>query len=129
PVGSNVAIILRITRTDTADRADAHAVEVGTRFSRVALKIPVQRAVPLRYGQLVTRPGEVIHADVVVSGMKEVFEACPEDAEFLHALGKLGGESALLLAQPRDMRIAEHRHAIRRQRYHLLDRGPKALGG
>ena len=72
---------------NAADGGDAHAVEVGARFSGVALKIAVQSAVLLRNGELVAGPGEVIHADVEIAGFDKLEQACAENLEFLHAFG------------------------------------------
>ena len=72
-----------------ADRADAHAVEVGAGLRGVALKIAVQRAILLRDGQLVAGPREVVHADVEVAGVEKTFEAGAEDAEFFHAFRQM----------------------------------------
>ena len=70
-VGSDVAVVLRVARADAADRADAHAVQIGAGLRRVALKIAVQRALALRHGQFVIRPREMVHADVLVSGVEK----------------------------------------------------------
>ena len=84
-----------------ADRADAHAVEVGAGFRGVALKIAVQRAIVLRDGQLVAGQREVVHADVEVAGAEKFLEAGAEDAEFFHALGQdaLAKEPCCFLSQ------------------------------
>src|SRR5712692_4470370 len=118
--GRNVPVILRVGILNAADGGDAHAVEVGTRFGGVALKIAVQRAVLLRNGELVPRLREMVHADVEIAGLEKFEQAYAEDFEFLHAFGKVRGEGALLLLQPRHVRVAEERYAIRGEFKNLI---------
>src|ERR1700740_127323 len=78
----NLAAVLRVAFAYRADRADAHSIEVGARFRRVTLKIAVQRAIALRNGKFVTRLREMIHADVVISGIQKAIEPGAKDSEF-----------------------------------------------
>src|SRR5215470_6149027 len=77
--GGNVAMILRISGADTADGGNAHAVEVGACFCRVALKIAVQCAVLLRDGKLVAGLGEMVHTNVEVPRVDELEQASAEN--------------------------------------------------
>ena len=85
----NLAAVLRVGLADRADRADAHAVEIGAGLGGVALKIAVQRAILLRDGEFVAGAGEMIHADVVVARAEKSFEARAEDPEFFLAFGEM----------------------------------------
>ncbi len=94
----DVAVILRVARAHAADRADAHAVQIRAGFGRVALKIAVQRALALGHGQFVIRAREVVHADVLVSGVQKIFKPGAENSELFHAFGQASRQRALLLA-------------------------------
>src|ERR1700746_3677050 len=48
--GRDVAIVLRVGVLNAANGGDAHAVEVGARFSGIALKIAMQSSVLFRDG-------------------------------------------------------------------------------
>ena len=82
-------MILRVSGSDAADGADAHAVKIGAGLGGVALEIAMQRAVALGDGQFIVRPREMVHADVLIAGVQKTFEAGAEDAEFFHALGEM----------------------------------------
>ena len=120
-VARQIAIILRVGVSDAADGADAHAVEVGAGFGGVALKIAMQRAIALGDGEFVVGLGEMVHADVVIAGAEEFFEAGAEDAEFFHAFGEMRGEGALLFAQPGHVGVAEQGDAVGSEVEDLLD--------
>src|SRR5690348_14781877 len=108
----NVAVVLRVGRLDAADGGDAHAVKVGARLGRVALKIAVQRARLLRDCKFVAWFGKMIHANIKVTGLNELQQACAEDLELHHALGQVSDERALLFLQPRNMSVTEKRDAV-----------------
>jgi hypothetical protein len=57
-------MILRECISDVADGANAEAKEVRLPVCCVSLKIPMQRAVIAGRNQRISRPREVIHADV-----------------------------------------------------------------
>src|SRR5437588_2872496 len=116
----NVAVVLSISVLNAADCGNAHAVEVGARFGRVALKIAVQRAVLLRNRQFVPRLREVVHADVEIAGLKKLEQANAKDLKFFHAFRKVSGEGTLLLLQPRHVRVTEKGYAIRGQSKNLI---------
>src|SRR5882762_7163471 len=118
--GRNIPVILRVGVLNAADGGDAHAVEVGARFGGVALKIAVQRAILLRNGKLVARLGEVVHADVEIAGVEKLEQAHAEDFKFLHTFREMRGEGALLLLQPRNVRVAEEGNAIGSESKNLI---------
>ena len=68
-------MILRVGVLKRADGGDAHAVEIGSSFSGVTLKIPVQGALLLRNGQLIAGLGEMVHADVEIPSFDKLHEA------------------------------------------------------
>src|SRR6266851_7003066 len=118
--GRNIPVILSIGVLNAADGGDAHAVEVSARLGGVALKIAMQRAVSLRNGEFVARLCEVVHADVEIAGLEKREQANAEDLEFLHAFREVRGEGALLLLQPRHVRVAEESDAIRGESNNLI---------
>src|SRR6266851_7016930 len=118
--GRNIPVILSIGVLNAADGGDAHAVEVSARLGGVALKIAVQRAVSLRNGEFVPGLCEVVHADVEIAGLEKLEQAHAEDLEFLHAFRQVRGEGALLLLQPRHVRVAEESDAIRGESNNLI---------
>src|SRR6267378_5559045 len=118
--GRNIAVILRIGVLNAADGGDAHAVQVGARFGGVALKIAVKRAVLLRNGQLVPKLREVVHANVEIAGLEKLEQAHAEDLKFFHAFREMRGEGALLLLQPRHVRVAKEGNAIRSESKNLI---------
>src|SRR5258708_31925821 len=113
-------VSLRVGVLNAADGGDAHAVEVGARFGGGALKIAVQRAILLRNGKLVARLGEVVHADVEIAGVEKLEQAHAEDFKFLHTFREMRGEGALLLLQPRHVRVAEEGDAIGSESKNLI---------
>jgi hypothetical protein len=125
----DATIVLRVAGPDAADGTHAHAVEVRAGLRGIALEVAMQGALALRGGQLVVRPREMVHADVKIPCAQKSLEARAKDPEFLHSFGQPRGQRALLLTQPRDMRVAEHGHAVRRERDHLLDCVGESLGG
>src|SRR6266403_875581 len=116
----NIPVVLRIGVLNAADGGDAHAVEVGARFGGVTLKIAVQRAILLRNGELVPGPRKVVHTNVEIAGFEKLEQAHAEDLKFFHAFRKVRGEGALLLLQPRHVRIAEEGNAIRGESKNLI---------
>src|SRR5260370_1202466 len=118
--GRNIPVILRVGILNAADGGDAHAVEVGARFGGVALKIAMQRAVLLRNGEFVPRLREMVHADVEIPGLEKFEQAYTKDLEFLHAFRQVRCEKALLLLQPRHVRVAEEGNAIRGEFKNLI---------
>src|ERR1700730_7548274 len=116
----NIPVILRVGVLNAADGGDAHAVEVGARFGGVALKIAVQRAVLLRNGELVPRLRKVVHTNVEIAGLEKLEQAHAEDLKFFHAFREMRGEGALLLLQPRHVRVAEEGNAIRSESKNLI---------
>src|SRR5467141_4570472 len=116
----NIPVVLRIGVLNAADGGDAHAVEVGARFSGVTLKIALQRAILLRNGELVPRPRKVVHTNVEIAGFEKLEQAHAEDLKFFHAFRKVRGKGALLLLQPRHVRIAEEGNAIRGESKNLI---------
>jgi len=111
PVG-NVAVILGVGVLDARDGGDAHAIEVGAGFGGVALKIAVESAILLGTGEFVAGFGEVVHADVEVSGLDEFEQAGAENFELGHAFGEMTGEGALLLFEPGDVGVREEGDAV-----------------
>ncbi len=71
----------------------------------------------------------MVHADVEIARVQKSFEAGAKNPEFLAAFRQVRGECALLLLQPGHVRVAEHRHAIGRERQHLINRGLKLCSG
>src|SRR5260370_26077423 len=65
--GRNIPVVLRVGVLNAADGGDAHAVEAGSRFGGVALKIAVKRAVLLRNSELVAGLREVVPAALEVA--------------------------------------------------------------
>ena len=63
-VSGDLTPILRIRFANRANRAHAHAVQIGAGFRRVALEISVQSAVLLGDSQFVSGAREMVHADV-----------------------------------------------------------------
>src|SRR5258708_17901984 len=118
--GRNIPVILRVGILNAADGSDAHAVEVGTRFGGVALKIAMQCAVLLRNGELVARLREMVHADVEIAGLEKFEQAHTEDLEFLHAFREMSRKGTLLLLQPRHVRVTEESYAIRGEFKNLI---------
>src|SRR5258708_1341282 len=127
--GRNIAVILRVGVLNAADGGDAHAVEVGARFGGVALKIAVQRAVLLRNGELVPGLRKVVHANVEIAGLEKLEQAHAEDLKFFHAFREVRGEGALLLLQPRHVRVAEEGNAIRGESKNLIHGVSKSVRG
>ena len=70
----------------------------------------------------------MVHSDVDVSGIEKPFEPGAKDAELLGSFGQVRGKCALLLFEPRHVRVAEHGHAVGREREHLVD-GVLEAGG
>src|SRR5579885_3817371 len=64
-------VILGIRGANRADCAHTHAIEVRAGFGRVPLEIPVQGTLPLSNRQLIVAFGEMIHADIEVTGAEE----------------------------------------------------------
>src|ERR1700722_10900183 len=62
----------------------------------------------------------MVHADVKVAGLNKFHQAGAEDFKFLHAFRQMSGEGALLLFEPRDMRIAEQRDTVGLQLKNLV---------
>src|SRR5580700_8990487 len=125
----DVAMILRVGVLNAADSGNAHAVKVGAGFGSVALKIAVQGAIFLRYGELVAGPREVVHADVQVTSVDKFGEAGAEDFKFLHTFGEMRGEGALLFFEPGDVGVTEEGNAIGSERDDLVDGVREAVGG
>jgi len=110
------------------DGAHAHPVEIRSRLGRISLEVAVECAVLLSDRKLVAGAGKVVHPDVEIPGPEKSFKSRPEDAEFFSALGQVSLKCSLLLAKPRHVRVAEHRHTVGLEREHLIDRCLKALG-
>src|SRR5579859_6120853 len=128
PAG-DVAVVLGVGVLDAADGGDAHAVEVGAGFGGVALEIAVERAILLGDGEFIAGLGEVVHADVEIAGFEKFQEAGAEDFKFLHALGEMARERALLLFEPGDVGVAEESDAVGSEFEDLLDGVGEGFGG
>jgi len=89
----------------------------------------MQRAVLLGKGELVAGLGEMIHADVEVSGFEKLEESDAEDFEFFHAFGEMCGEGALLFFQPGNVSVAEERDTIGSEFEDLIHGVREAVGG
>ena len=82
----------------------------------------MQRPLALRHSQFVARLREVIHPYIEVAGLQKFLQPDAENLKLLHPFRQIHRKRALLLLQPRHMRIAEQRHAIRRKLHQLIDR-------
>src|SRR6266446_1657908 len=119
--GRNVAVILGVGVLDSAYGGDAHSIKVGACLCRIALEIAVQCAVLLRNGEFVAGPREMVHANVDVAGFEEFQQAGSKDLKLLHTFRKVSGKRALLLFQPRHVRIAKQGNAIGSELEDLVD--------
>src|SRR6266478_470833 len=127
--GRNVPVILRVGVLNAADGGNTHAVEVGARFGGVALKIAVKRAILLRNGKFVPRLRKVVHADVEIAGLEKLEKAHAEDLKFFHAFREVRREGALLLLQPRHVRVTEEGNTIRGESKNLIHGVSKSVSG
>jgi hypothetical protein len=110
-----VARILAEGRTHVADRADAEADEIALRVRRVTHEVAMQGARLARDRKLVARQGEVIHADVDVSGGGEPVDGKHQELEL--ALGRRQRRPSRCAAArrtARQVRVAVDGEAIRR---------------
>src|SRR5207245_2344905 len=128
-IARNIAVVLRIGAGDPADGAHAHSAKVRAGLGRIALKIAVQRAVALRDGQFVAGPRKVVHSDIQIPGVEKFFQAGAENVELGHAFGEMGRKGALLLAEPRNVSIAEHGDTVGIESDDLVHGVGKTLGG
>jgi len=71
----------------------------------------------------------VVHADVEITGLQKLEQAHAEDLKFFHTLRKVCGERALLLLQPRHVRIAKQSDAIRGESENLIHGVGKSVCG
>src|SRR4029077_13458550 len=71
----------------------------------------------------------MVHPNVDITCAEEPRKPGPEDLEFFFASGQVRLKSSLLLPQPWHVRVAEHGHAVRRERQYLVDRLLKGVGG
>ncbi len=106
---------------ESADRGDSHAVKIRAGFRRIALKIPVQRAILLRDGKFIAGLCEVVHANIEIAGFEKFQHPRSKNLKFLHAFGQMRREGALLLLQPGHVGVAKQSDAIRRELQNLVD--------
>ena len=78
-----VAAVLAVQVADLADGRDAEADQVAVAVGGVALEIALQGRFFLGNGQFVVRQGEVVHADVAVTGGGQLFDGALEHVQFL----------------------------------------------
>ena len=80
--GVVLGVVLRVLRVRVVhggDRRDAHPVKVASRMRRVALEIPMKRPIVASDDKRITRPREVIHSDVLVSGRSQPADGIEEE--------------------------------------------------
>ena len=106
-------VVLRVGVAELADRADAEGDEVAVGVRRIALEIPVQRALAQRDRQLVAGQRKVVHADVDVARRGQLFHGQAQQRELLGAARQVLGVDALLrLEHVRQVRVAVHGQAV-----------------
>ena len=106
-----------------ADRADAETDQVTVGMRGVAHEIPVQVATLLRPRKLVARQGEMIHADVDITGGSQSLDRALQQRKLDLAVGQVALRDALLgLEQLWQVRVAVHRDPIRARLHHDVQR-------
>ena len=110
--GLEFAVVLRVAGADGADGRDAQADEVVTGHGGVAHEVAAQGAALQGDGQVVVGQGEVVHADVAVTGLVELLDG---QLHHGHAHGLVGQilavDEALGLEALRQMGVAIDGHA------------------
>ena len=120
--------VLAVTVPDHADGGRAQADQIAVGVGAVALEVPVQGAGLLRQRQLVVGLGEMVHADVDVTGVGQ-----PPDGGFenrqLHRRRRQSGRVDLALGfeQVRQMGVVERRNPVGALRDDVLH-GPAEAG-
>ena len=95
----------------------------------VALEIALQRGFFLGNGQFVIRQGEVVHADVAVTGFGQLLDGVLQHLQLVGRGRQITGiDPALWHEALRQVRVIEHRQTIRLQINHFVDRARKCLG-
>ena len=114
--GLEFAVVLRVAGADGADGRDAQADEVVTGHGGVAHEVAAQGAALQGDGQVVVGQGEVVHADVAVTGLVELLDG---QLHHGHAHGLVGQvfavDEALGLEALGQVGIAVDGHAARAQ--------------
>src|SRR3990167_2562538 len=120
PAGQ-VARILAEAVADMADGADAQADQIAVGMGRVAHEIAMQAAPCLCLREVVVGQGEVVHADIFITGIGQLLDGQLQQGE----LGFGAGQGARLdlapcLEQVRQVRIAVYGDAVRSRFNHRV---------
>ena len=107
--------------TDMADGTHAQANQVGFGMRGIAHEIAVQATTLLCLRQVVAGQGEMVHADVHITGSGKLFHRQPQQREFLFGAGQVFVmDLALRLEHVRHVRITVDRQAVRTHRHHCV---------
>src|SRR5215469_7666558 len=119
-IARQIPPVLSVGTLEGADRADSKSIKVTSAPGRIALEIPVQRAVTLRCDELVRWQGEVVHPDIAIAGFRELARSQAEYPELLELPRKMPSKASLLPLEPGNVSVTEQGNPVRPHRYHFV---------
>ena len=128
--GRQVVIVLEIGIVGLADSGNTERHQVAFGVGGIALKIPVQAAFALCHRKAVVRLGEMVHADVFITGVQQAIDGVVQDGQLLLRTGQgVALNPGLRIKTVRQVGIAEHGEPVRRHFNHRFQCLGKAFRG
>src|SRR5690554_99256 len=123
-----VVVVLEVGIVGLADSGHTQRHQVAIGVGGVTLEVSVQAAFALGHRQAVVRLGEVVHTDVFVAGFQSTVDGVVQNGQLLlWARQGIRLDPGLRVEAIRQVRVAEHREAVRRHLDHRLQGFGKAF--
>src|SRR5690554_305053 len=108
-------VVLEVSIVSLADSRNTQRNQITIRMGGIALEVPVQAPCTLRNRQAVIRLGKVVHADVLITRLKQAVDSVMQNGQFLlRRWQRIILDAGLRIKTFRQMRITEYRQPIRR---------------